>query len=48
MRRLRCCELSSNHVEGARVDDGSLSLYCRECGTVLAIADDRGDLYADY
>lgn len=46
--RLRCCEQPDNHVEAARVDAGNVSLYCRECGTVLAIADERGDLYADY
>lgn len=48
MHRLRCCEQPENHREGGRIDAGLTHLYCRVCGTVLATADDRGDLYADY
>lgn len=48
MHRLRCCEQPENHRESGRVDASLVSLVCRACGTVLATADDRGDLYADY
>lgn len=47
MTRRRCCDDPENLRElgGA---DGHVRLVCVECGSTVAEADDRGELFADY
>lgn len=46
MTHRRCCDNPDNLREVGR--DGAIVLICVECGSVLAEADDRGELFADY
>lgn len=48
MTRLRCCEQPENLRESWRVSDTPVTLVCCVCGTTLALADNRFDLFADY
>lgn len=46
MHRPRCCEDPDHLVEG--VSCGSPALFCLHCGSLLAVADSSGELFADY
>lgn len=48
MTRPRCCEQPENLIELGRVDWAPRTLHCRVCGSLLATADDRGELFAEY
>lgn len=46
MTRLRCCDDPENLRE-YEAPDGWAYLVCLLCGTTVARADERGELYAD-
>ena len=46
MSHRRCCDDPDNLRELGEA--GEVVLVCVECGTVLAHADDRGEVFADY
>lgn len=47
MTHLRCCDDPENLRELGDPAAGEHVLVCVACGTVLAVADDRGELFAD-
>lgn len=48
MHRKRCCENPENLRELGGVGNDDIRLVCIECGTTVAHADERGELFADY